>query len=161
MREHPNAVVVRQFYEAVARAHRDDIQLVLAAACSLSVDGGHRMSGTFGGSRGVAEWFSRASRLAAGGLSLTPLTISAIGSVAVALEHVYATHEDSVLSVDSLRVFNVEGGRIQRIRAIDLEPASVARFWGVASEAASSLQGAPRTIATVTPMAGSTPRRDA
>ena len=132
MREHPNAAIVRQFYEALARAHRGDVQHLLAASCSLSVDGGHHLAGTFEGNRGVADWFFRAGQFSISGLSLTPLTIAAIGSLAVAVEHVYATSDDAVLSVDSLRVFDIAQGRIERIRAIDLDAPAVARFWATA-----------------------------
>lgn len=132
MREHPNAAIVRQFYEAVARGHRGDIQHLLAAACSLSVDGRHHLSGTFDGNRSVADWFFRAAQLSISGLSLTPLTIAAIGSLAVAVEHVYATSDDAVLSVDALRVFDIAQGRIERIRALDLDAPAVAQFWGTA-----------------------------
>lgn len=132
MREHPNATIARQFYEAVARGHRGDIQHLLDASCSLSVDGGHHLSGTFTGGRSSTDWFFRAAQFSTSGITLTPLTIAAIGSLAVVVEHVYAAAEDAVLSVDALRVFDIAQGRIERMRTIDLDAPAVARFWGTA-----------------------------
>lgn len=157
MREHPNAVLIRQFYEAVARGDRGDIEILLAPSCSLSVDGRHQLSGRAAGSTAVAEWFRRAAWST--GLSVTPLTIAAIGSRAVAIEHLYAATEDAVLNVDSLRVFDITAGRIENVRAIDLESAAVAKFWGGAARLQAACKPTPATSAPSRP-AALTPGRD-
>lgn len=162
MGDHPNTVLVRQAYEALARSDWDRLAEVFAPNCSLRVDGHHRLSGRFEGRSETLRWFCRAAARCAAGFSLTPLAISGIGSLGVAVEHIYATSDDAVLSVDGLRVFHVADGRIEAVHAIDLEVVAVASFWGVApASPASSLQGPPRTLVSVTSKAGQTPGRDA
>jgi len=161
MRDHPSAVAVRQFYEALARDDRTGLEALCAPALSLQVGGSHRLSGHFVGRSGALEWFRRAAGSCAAGFSLTPLSIAAIGGLAVAVEHLYATATHGVLSVDSVRVFHLAGGVIQRVQAIDLDSPAVASFWGSDSDSASSLQVTPGTVNRITPSASPTPGREA
>lgn len=158
MRDHPNATLVRNTYEALARSDRDWLEEVFAPECVLTVDGDHDLSGRFEGRPATLSWFCRAAARCSAGYILTPLAIAGIGSLGVAVEHVYATSSDAVLSVDAIRVFHVACGRIEAVHAIDLEEAAVASFWGgQRNGAASSLQGTRSKVIPIKSLAGWTP----
>jgi len=160
MRDHPNAVAVRQFYEALARDDQAGLEALCDATLWLQVAGSHRLSGDFVGRPAALEWFRRAASSCAAGFSLTPLSIAAIGGLAVAVEHAYATSTHGVLSVDSVRVFHLTGGVIGRMQAIDLDPRAVWSFWEFSPDSASSLQGNTGTVDHIAPSATTTPGRD-
>lgn len=159
MREHPNAVVVRRFYEAFARKDRAELEQLLTQGCVLLVDGGEPTTG-HRGRHATVEWFLRAGQARGASFNLTPLAITGIGALGVAVEHAYATAPDAVLSVDAVRVFHLADRRIDRIRAIDLDADAAGRFWGSVGRPASSLQVEPPTFGLVTAAATTIPGRD-
>ncbi|SRR5579863_2525376 len=128
--EHPNAMLVRRFYEAFAREDMDTARNCFAEDAVWHLPGRSPLAGDHIGWDGIVRDFFGKLRELSGGTFRAELTdVLANNEYAVALQHATATRETKHLDVTACQLMHIRGGRIHEVRGYYSDQYSLDDFW--------------------------------
>jgi ketosteroid isomerase-like protein len=127
--EHPNATLIRAFYDRLAARDIDGVLSLLADDVVFRIDGDHILSGEHRGKAGVASLGQRVLEETDGTLASEPLAILANDSHAVVLHHLTGERRDRRIDVKNFIVFRITDGLIVERTEVLEDPAADDEFW--------------------------------
>jgi ketosteroid isomerase-like protein len=126
--EHPNALLIRQAWLAVANSDIDTLMALWADDIVWHVTGNNPWKGDHVGHEAVLEYLAQVGE-AGDAYDTTLESVLANDEYAAAVCHVSSKRGDRVLEVDQVLFGRFEGRRIKEIWTLSLDPSAVDRFW--------------------------------
>ena len=111
---HPNAVLMKRFFDAIKAGDRPTIVDCLADDVVMHVPGKNSVSGTYKGKEQFAGAMAKADELA-GGLQRELHDIAVSDDHVVALVGVKATRDGTVYTWNGANVWHVRGGKLAEV----------------------------------------------
>jgi len=127
-REHPNALLIRQAWQAVAHSDIDTLKALWADDIVWHVTGNNPWHGDH---VGVAEVLDYLAQVGESGESydMSLKSVLANDEYAALICHVSTKDGDRILDVDQVLLCRFEDRRIQEVWTVSLDPRAVDSFW--------------------------------
>ena len=130
MSDHPNAVLVKQVYEAMANRDLQAFEQLHTDDCVLHVSGHGRLSQDAKGRTGVLGVFREGLDAADFTVRTQVHDVLASDAHAVALVHAVVERDDRSIDQPLVQVFHCRDGKISEIWEYLWDQEADARFWG-------------------------------
>jgi uncharacterized protein len=126
---HPNAVLIREAYDAFASGDIPRVLGILANEVTWHVPGRSPLSGDYKGHEGVLDFFGRCQELSGGTLRVAADEVVAEGARVVVLSTVSAERHGQFWSSPEIHVWRVIDGRATEFREFLGDQQTEDEFW--------------------------------
>ena len=126
--EHPNALLIRQAWQAVAHSDVDTLRALWADDIVWHVTGNNPWRGTRVGIANVIDYLAQVGE-SGDTYDMSLESVMANDQYAALICHVSTKRADRVLDVRQVLLCRFEGRRIREVWTLSLDPQAVDAFW--------------------------------
>jgi len=127
--EHPNAKVVRRFYDAFAQGDMETVKSCFVHDALWHVPGRSPIAGDHQGADAIIRFLAKLKELSGGTFKAELTDVVANDSHAVALQHATGTRDTKRLDVTACQVMRIQDGRILEVRGHYSDQYALDDFW--------------------------------
>ena len=126
--DHPNALLIRQAWQAVAHSDVDTLRALWADDIVWHVTGNNPWRGTHVGIANVIDYLAQVGE-SGDTYDMSLESVMANDQYAALICHVSTKRADRVLDVRQVLLCRFEGRRIREVWTLSLDPQAVDAFW--------------------------------
>lgn len=127
-REHPNALLIRQAWQAVAHSDIDTLKALWSKDIVWHVTGNNPWQGEHVGIANVLDYLAQVGE-SGDTYDMTLTSVMANDDFAALICHVSTKHGDRVLDVDQVLLCRFVDRQISEVWTLSLDPRAVDAFW--------------------------------